>query len=98
CRALLGVFEPGNFPAGIRAIAEWFPMRERALAVGIFNGGTGIRAALAAPLVSWIALQWCWRSAFIVIGSLGLVWSLVWWLFYRSPRSHQNLSEEELAL
>lgn len=98
CRALLGVFEPGNFPAGIRAIAEWFPIRERALAVGIFNGGTGIGAALAAPLVSWIALQWGWRSAFVVTGAIGLVWSLAWWLFYRPPRKHGNLSNDELRL
>ncbi|MEJ7710337.1 MAG: MFS transporter [Pyrinomonadaceae bacterium] len=59
--------------AGVKAASEWFPMRERALAVGIFNAGTAIGAALAAPLVSFIAITWNWRYAFVITGALGFV-------------------------
>src|SRR3954471_22160341 len=75
---LLGAAEPANFPAGVRAAAEWFPMRERPLAVGIFNAGTALGAALAAPLVAWIALTWHWRYAFVFGGVLGFVWVIAW--------------------
>ena len=98
CRALLGAMEPGNFPAGVKAVAEWFPARERAMAVGIFNAGTAIGAALSAPLVSWVALTWGWRTAFVVTGALGFFWVAAWLRFYRSPRQHPNLSAGELAL
>ncbi len=57
-RFLLGATEPANFPAGVKGVAEWFPMRERALAVGIFNAGTAIGSAMAAPFVGFIALAW----------------------------------------
>jgi MFS family permease len=72
-RFLLGATEPANFPAGVRGVAEWFPMRERALAVGIFNAGTAIGSALAAPFVGFIALAWGWRWAFVAGGALGLL-------------------------
>jgi ACS family hexuronate transporter-like MFS transporter len=97
-RFLLGATEAGNFPAGVKVVTEWFPLRERALAVGIFNAGTAVGAALAAPLVSGIALIWGWRSAFVAGGALGLVWIVLWLLFYRLPRNHPLLSAEELAL
>ncbi|MEJ7617297.1 MAG: MFS transporter [Pyrinomonadaceae bacterium] len=97
-RFLLGAAEPANFPAGVRAVSEWFPMRERALAVGIFNAGTAIGAALAAPVVSLIALTWNWRYAFVITGALGFVWVAVWIFFYRLPQDHPRLSEEEKAL
>lgn len=97
-RFLLGATESGNFPAGVKVVTEWFPMRERALAVGIFNAGTAVGAALAAPVVSGIALLWGWRSAFIAGGVLGLVWVLLWALFYQLPRKHRWLREEELRL
>jgi MFS transporter, ACS family, hexuronate transporter len=97
-RFLLGATEPANFPAGIKAVAEWFPVRERALAVGIFNAGTAIGAALAAPLVTWIALTWGWRYAFVLGGVLGFIWVAVWAFFYRSPRQHPWLTAEESAL
>ena len=97
-RFLLGATEPGNFPAGVRAASEWFPMRERALAVGIFNSGTAIGGALAAPIVSAIALTWGWRSAFVVTGALGFVWVAVWFRFYERPEAHPRLSASERAL
>ncbi|MSU71902.1 MAG: MFS transporter [Opitutus sp.] len=97
-RVLLGATEPANFPAGVRTVTEWFPMRERALAVGIFNAGTALGAALAAPLVAWIALTWGWRYAFVFGGALGLVWVAVWAVVYRRPRQHPWLGADELAL
>ena len=96
-RFLLGATEPANFPAGVKACSEWFPVRERALAVGIFNSGSAIGAAVAAPLMSWIALTWGWRSAFLFGGGLGVVWVVAWGLFYRRPQDHPRLSAEELA-
>lgn len=97
-RFLLGAMEPANFPGGVKAATEWFPMRERALAVGIFNAGTALGSALAAPLVSFIALTWGWRYAFVFGGALGLVWVIVWAIVYRLPRDHPWLAAEELKL
>ncbi|MEJ1971849.1 MAG: MFS transporter [Lacunisphaera sp.] len=98
CRFLLGAFEPMSFPAGIRAVTEWFPLRERALAVGIFNAGTAVGAALAAPMVAWVSLAWGWRYAFLVGGVLGLVWVAVWAVVFRVPRLHRWLDSRELAV
>lgn len=98
CRFLLGAAEPASFPAGVRAVTEWFPLRERALAVGIFNAGTAIGAAIAAPLMSWVALTWHWRYAFVVGGVLGFIWVVIWAIVYRSPRQHPWLKTEELTL
>jgi ACS family hexuronate transporter-like MFS transporter len=97
-RALLGAAEPANFPAGLKAVSEWFPMRERALAVGIFNAGTAVGGAFAVPVVSFIALRWGWRWAFVGTGSLGFVWVLAWALFYRLPQDHPRLGAAERAL
>ncbi len=97
-RFLLGVFEPGSFPGGVRAVAEWFPMRDRALAVGIFNAGTALGSMFAAPIVSFIALSFGWRSAFIFTGALGFIWVAAWLLIYRLPQDHPRLSAEEREL
>ena len=97
-RFLLGAAEPANFPAGLKAVSEWFPMRERALAVGIFNAGTAVGGAFAVPVVSFIALRWGWRWAFVGTGSLGFVWVLAWALFYRLPQDHPRLGSAERAL
>lgn len=94
-RFLLGVFEPGSFTGGVKAVGEWFPMRDRALAIGIFNAGTAIGSVAAAPIVSYIAMSWGWRSAFLITGALGLVWLVPWMLFFRQPKDHPFLSEEE---
>ena len=96
-RFLLGAAEAGNFPACVKACSEWFPMRERALAVGIFNSGTAIGAALAAPIVSFVALQWGWRSAFVISGALGGLWLILWLVVYKLPQVHPWLQAEELA-
>ncbi len=81
-RFILGAAEPANFPAGVKAVSEWFPMRERALAVGVFNAGTALGSALAVPVVSWIALTWGWRYAFVMTGAVGFIWVAVWAMFY----------------
>ena len=97
-RFLLGAAEPANFPAGVKAVSEWFPMRERALAVGIFNAGTALGSGIAVVLVSQIALAWGWRWAFVLTGALGFFWIAAWAAFYRLPQDHPRLSVEEREL
>lgn len=97
-RMVLGLFESANFPAGIRTVAEWFPMRERALAVGVFNAGASIGAAVAVPLISFLALAYGWRATFVVTGLLGLVWVVAWLWFYRLPEEHPRLSGVERSI
>jgi ACS family hexuronate transporter-like MFS transporter len=84
-RALLGVSESAIFPGSIKAVAEWFPQKERALAAGIFNAGTNMGAILTPLLVPWIALRWGWQWAFVATGALGLLWLLLWIPLYRNP-------------
>jgi MFS transporter, ACS family, hexuronate transporter len=84
-RFLLGIGEAGNWPAGIKVVAEWFPEQERALASGIFNSGSTIGAILAPPIVAFIVLQFGWRAAFVLIGVLGFVWLIGWLAIYRTP-------------
>ena len=96
-RALLGVAESANFPGAIKAVAEWFPKKERALATGIFNAGTNTGAIVTPLLVPWIALTWGWQWAFIVTGSLGFLWLALWLAVYRSPDANPRVSSDELA-
>jgi ACS family hexuronate transporter-like MFS transporter len=95
-RFALGFGEAGVFPASIKAIAEWFPKKERALATGIFNAGTNIGAILTPLLVPWITLRWGWRAAFFLVGGLGIVWLILWLAVYRVPESHPRCSPGEL--
>lgn len=97
-RFALGVGESGNFPASIKTVAEWFPVRERAFATGIFNAGSNIGAIITPLIVPWIALTWGWRAAFIVTGALGFIWLLFWLPLYRRPQEHPRVSAGELAL
>jgi ACS family hexuronate transporter-like MFS transporter len=82
-RFFLGMLESANFPAGVKACTEWFPIKERALAIGVFNAGTAIGAAIAVPLLSFMAWKFGWRSAFLLTGILGIVWLLFWLKYYR---------------
>lgn len=82
-RLLLGLGEAGNFPAAVKATAEWFPVQERAFAVGLFNSGSTVGAILAPLAVPWIALTFGWRAAFILIGVLGFIWIPIWLIVYR---------------
>ncbi len=97
-RAFLGISEAGNFPTAIRATAEWFPKRERALATGIFNSGTNIGAVIAPVLVPWILGAYGWRAAFLWTGALGFVWLIFWWIYYDVPAKQPRLSKEEYDL
>jgi ACS family hexuronate transporter-like MFS transporter len=97
-RGLLAIMEPANFPAGLKAVTEWFPMRERALAVGIFNSGTAFGNALAVPVTAFITLRYGWRAAFVFTGVLGLIWVAVWAVTYRRPQEHPRLGKEEREL
>jgi MFS transporter, ACS family, hexuronate transporter len=93
----LGLGESGNFPGGIKTVAEWFPMKERAFATGIFNAGSNIGAVVTPLVVPWIALTWGWQAAFICSGSLGLIWLVFWVTIYRRPTEHPKLGAAELA-
>jgi len=94
-RALLGFGESGNFPAAIKATAEYFPKKERAFATGIFNSGTNIGAVLAPITVPWIAVQWGWEMAFWLIGAFGFLWLIFWFIFYEIPSKQKRLSKAE---
>lgn len=93
----LGIGEAGGFPGGIKAVAEWFPKNERALATGIFNAGTNIGAIVTPLVVPGIVLAFGWQMAFIVTGVVGLVWLPLWLIVYRRPREQKRLSAAELA-
>ncbi len=100
-RFALGLGESGNFPAALKATADWFPVEERALATGIFNAGTSAASLIAPLLIPWVALQYGWQAAFFTIGSFSLIWLVGWLLFPydRLQRQYGNLqpSSEGLA-
>ena len=96
-RCALGFGEAAVFPASIKAVAEWFPRKERALATGIFNAGTNFGAILTPLIVPSIVKYWGWRGAFVVIGALGFVWLVFWLKIYRKPEEHLSVSRSELA-
>jgi ACS family hexuronate transporter-like MFS transporter len=95
-RFALGLGEAGNFPAAIKAVAEWFPKRERALATGIFNSGSNIGAIVTPLLVPWITLNFGWRWAYLATGVVGFVWVVAWHAMYRVPQEHPRVSKAEL--
>lgn len=94
-RGLLGVAEGSANPAGMKAVSEWFPARERGHAGGVYNIGASVGSMLAPPLVAWAILFWNWRMAFVLAGALGLVWVVLWLKYYQSPATHPALSEAE---
>jgi MFS transporter, ACS family, aldohexuronate transporter len=94
-RLLLGLGEPGNWTVGPKALSEWFPARERGLAYGIFTMGATIGATVAPPLIAWLALSYGWRGAFVITGTLGLLWVVPWLWLYRPPHEHPRLSDAE---
>ena len=96
-RFSLGIGESGSFPASIKAIAEWFPKRERALATGLFNSGTNVGAIVTPLVVPWLTLRFGWRMAFIGTGALGLVWIAAWLALYQRPEKSRLVSARELA-
>jgi ACS family hexuronate transporter-like MFS transporter len=96
-RFLLGVGEAGNWPGAAKVIAEWFPVRERAFAMGIFNSGVAIGNIVAPPLIVFLQIRFGWQTAFLVTGGLGFVWLVLWLMFYETPERHTSLSREEYA-
>ncbi len=95
-RAVLAFGEAGNFPAAIKATAEYFPKKERSFATGIFNSGANVGAILAPLVVPWIAIHWGWQTAFILIGAVGFLWMGFWITFYDAPNKQKRLSKAEL--
>ncbi len=96
-RILLGLSEGGNFPGAIRAVAEWFPIKERALATGIFNAGTNVGAVICPVAVPWIFGHMGWEATFYITGGVGFLWLIGWLLVYDNPETHKRLSEGERA-
>lgn len=96
-RFSLGIGESGSFPASIKAVAEWFPKKERALATGIFNSGTNVGAIVTPLIVPWLTLRFGWRMAFIGTGALGMLWIVAWLALYRRPEESKLVSAGELA-
>lgn len=103
-RLLLGVGEGGGFPAATRAVAEWFPVTERATAMGIINAGTAVGAVVAPPLIAVVltGAYWFevapWRWVFFLTGALGLLWTIWWWYSYQTPERREQLTNEKVSV
>jgi ACS family hexuronate transporter-like MFS transporter len=94
-RFLLGLGEPGNWPAAAKAVNEWLPARWRALGIGLFNAGSSAGSLIAPPVVAFLTLRFGWRAAFLFTGSAGLIWLVAWLYFYDSPAKSRFLSRDE---
>ena len=97
-RFVLGLGEAGNWPGAAKTVAEWFPIRERAFGMAIFNSGAAIGSVIAPPLIVWLSLTYGWQTTFIVTGALGFAWLVLWLLFYQAPDRHPWLTQEERTL
>jgi MFS transporter, ACS family, hexuronate transporter len=91
----LGLGESGQWPAATKAAAEWFPVQERAVAMGIVNTGAALGPIVATPLIVWLQLRYGWQVTFLATGLLGFLWLVFWLIFYRSPGSHRLIRAEE---
>ena len=96
-RIALGLTEGGNFPGAIKAVAEWYPVKERALATGLFNAGTNVGAVICPIAVPWIFSHLGWQYTFYITGFTGFIWVALWWFLYDTPENHRLLSKQELA-
>lgn len=95
-RFLLGLGESANNPAALKTVSEWFPKKERAFAIGIYNSGTGIGPIIAPLVIPFIALNFGWRMAFVPTFALAITWIFLWWTLYKKPSDHQKISKAEL--
>lgn len=96
-RGLLGLGESGHYTVSAKVVGQWFPPREKGIAVGLYTMGGTLGAALAAPLIAWLTLAFGWRSAFVITGGAGLIFAALWWWIYRPPQSHPWVGEKEHA-
>lgn len=94
----LGVGEAGNFPAAMKAVAEWFPKKERALATGIFNAGTSVGVVVALLITPWILVTYGWQEVFWITGGFGFVWLIFWLVLYEIPARQKRITPQELKL
>ena len=94
-RLALGIGEAGGNPGCVKVVYSWFPKKQRATASGIFDAGPRAGSALALPLVAWLISTWDWETSFVVTGALGLVWVVIWLMFYRDPEEKKGLDETE---
>ncbi len=96
-RGVLGLGEAGNWPGAAKAVGEWFPVRERALGMGIFNTGAAVGGALSPPIIAWLASAYGWRPTFLITGVLGFLWLALWLAVYHAPERHPWITDEERA-
>ena len=94
-RTALGLGEAGNFPAAIKAVAEWFPKKDRALATGIFNSGSNVAAIVGPPAIAWLFTAYGWKQAFICTGSIGFLWLVFWLCLFDIPARQKRLGKQE---
>ena len=98
-RFVLGLGEAGNWPGAAKTVAEWFPARQRALGMAIFNSGAAIGSIVAPPIIVGLTTYFGhWQQTFLITGALGFLWLILWWIFYDSPERHKWLTKEEYAL
>jgi MFS transporter, ACS family, aldohexuronate transporter len=97
-RFILGFGEAGNWPGAAKTVAEWFPIRQRALGMAIFNSGAAIGSIVAPPLIVFLQLRFGWQTTFIVTGTLGFLWLTLWLLVYETPERHRWLSADEYKM
>src|SRR5947209_15464018 len=96
-RFMLGIGESGSFPSALKAVTEWFPKKERALATGLFNAGSNIGAIITPFIVAVLTVSYGWRGAFVITGAVSSLWVVAWLALYRRPRESSRLSAAELA-
>lgn len=96
-RFALGLGEAGNFPSGVKAVTDWFPAKERAMAIGLFNAGSNVGAIITPLLVPVLTIAYGWRAAFILTGVFGVIWLIAWLAIYRHPSRHRSVGAAELA-
>lgn len=103
CRFMLGLGEAGNWPGAAKTVSEWFPARQRAFGMAIFNSGAAIGSIVAPPIIIglhsyFLARGGDWHEVFIFTGALGFVWLAAWWFIYDSPEKHKWITQEEYRL
>lgn len=98
CRFVLGLGEAGNWPGAAKVVGTWFPVKERAFAMAIFNSGAALGSVFAPPIIVFLQLKFGWQATFLVTGSLGFLWLIAWLWIYQSPQEHRWIGETEKTL